>query len=132
VIDGFGPAWHLRKPKPPQAKPKPGLSGQAGPEQHYMDYHHYKIQVEWTGVQWSPVESTRLSGVQWSPLDSVEYYRLLMPNDLQCRRHVRHCRVSIGQCLMGSRNHVPPLALRRSCFPSTLVLRSGPPLGSGP
>ena len=35
VIDGFGLAWGLTKPEPPQAKPKPGLSGQAGPEQHY-------------------------------------------------------------------------------------------------
>ena len=37
VIDGFGLAWGLTKPEPPQAKPKPGLSGQAGPEQHYID-----------------------------------------------------------------------------------------------
>ena len=35
VIDGFGLAWGLTKPEPPQAKPKLGLSGQAGPEQHY-------------------------------------------------------------------------------------------------
>ena len=34
VIDGFGLAWGLTKPEPPQAKPKPGLSGQAGLEQH--------------------------------------------------------------------------------------------------
>jgi len=27
-------AWGFGKPEPPQAKPKPGLSGQAGPEQH--------------------------------------------------------------------------------------------------
>jgi hypothetical protein len=31
-INGFGLAWGLRKPKPAQAKPKPGLPGQAGPE----------------------------------------------------------------------------------------------------
>ena len=37
VFGGFGLAWHLRKPKPPQARPKPGLSGQAVPEKHY-DY----------------------------------------------------------------------------------------------
>ena len=36
VFDGFGLAWGLRKPKLPQAKPKPGLSGQAGLEQHYL------------------------------------------------------------------------------------------------
>ena len=35
MFGGFGLAWGLRKPKPAQAKPKPGLSGQAGPEQHY-------------------------------------------------------------------------------------------------
>ena len=34
VFDGLGLAWVLRKPKPAQAKPKPRLSGQAGPEQH--------------------------------------------------------------------------------------------------
>ena len=34
VIDGFGLAWGLTKPEPPQAKPKPGLSGQARPEQN--------------------------------------------------------------------------------------------------
>ena len=34
VFGGFGLAWGLREPKPAQAKPKPGLSGQAGPEQH--------------------------------------------------------------------------------------------------
>ena len=34
MFDGFGLTWCLRKPKPPQARPKPGLSGQAGPEQH--------------------------------------------------------------------------------------------------
>ena len=34
MFDGIGLAWCLRKPKPPQARPKPGLSGQAGPEQH--------------------------------------------------------------------------------------------------
>ena len=32
MFDGFGLAWYLRKPKPPQARPMPGLSGQAGPE----------------------------------------------------------------------------------------------------
>ena len=31
VSGGFGLAQLLRKPKPPQAKPKPGLLGQAGP-----------------------------------------------------------------------------------------------------
>ena len=35
LFDGFGLAWVLRKPKPAQAKPKPRLSGQARPEQHY-------------------------------------------------------------------------------------------------
>ena len=35
LFDGFGLAWVLRKPKPAQAKPKPRLSGQAGPEQPY-------------------------------------------------------------------------------------------------
>jgi len=30
-IYGFGLAWGFRKPKPPQARPKLGLSGQAGP-----------------------------------------------------------------------------------------------------
>jgi len=34
VAGGFGLAWVFRKPKPSQAKPKPRLSGQAGPEQH--------------------------------------------------------------------------------------------------
>jgi hypothetical protein len=34
VFKGFGLAWDFKKPKPPQARPKPGLSGQAGPEQH--------------------------------------------------------------------------------------------------
>jgi hypothetical protein len=34
VFGGFGLAWGLRKPKPARAKPKPGLLGQAGPEQH--------------------------------------------------------------------------------------------------
>ena len=32
---GFGQAWGLRRLDPPKAKLKPGLSGQAGPEQHY-------------------------------------------------------------------------------------------------
>ncbi|KAF9237263.1 hypothetical protein BU15DRAFT_63324 [Melanogaster broomeanus] len=27
-----GPAWDLSRPKPPQARPEPGLSGQAGPD----------------------------------------------------------------------------------------------------
>jgi hypothetical protein len=31
VFGGFGLAQKLRKPKPPQARPKPGLLGQAGP-----------------------------------------------------------------------------------------------------
>ena len=31
---GLGLAKGLRKPKPPQAEPKPGLPGQAGPEHH--------------------------------------------------------------------------------------------------
>ena len=35
IVDGFGPAWGLNRPKPPQ--PKPQLWGQAGPEQPY--YH---------------------------------------------------------------------------------------------
>jgi len=34
VKDGFGPAHDFTKPKLLQAKPKLGLSGQAGPEQH--------------------------------------------------------------------------------------------------
>ena len=34
VSGGFGLAWGLRKPKLPQARPKPGFSGQAGLEQH--------------------------------------------------------------------------------------------------
>jgi hypothetical protein len=33
MVSGFGPGWEFRKPNLPQAKPKPGLSGQAGPEQ---------------------------------------------------------------------------------------------------
>ncbi|KAI9510336.1 hypothetical protein F5148DRAFT_1147611 [Russula earlei] len=33
-FDGFGLAQGLRKPKLPRASPKPGLSGQAGPEEH--------------------------------------------------------------------------------------------------
>ena len=37
LVDGFGLACVLRKPKPPQAKPKPQLWGQARPEQHYKD-----------------------------------------------------------------------------------------------
>jgi hypothetical protein len=36
VSGGFGPAQVSRKPKPPRAKPKPGLLGQAGPEHHYV------------------------------------------------------------------------------------------------
>ncbi|KAI0289156.1 hypothetical protein B0F90DRAFT_1826691 [Multifurca ochricompacta] len=35
VCDGFGSAQTLGKPEPPQAKPKPRLLGQAGPEHHY-------------------------------------------------------------------------------------------------
>lgn len=41
---GFGPAlayslaWEFWKPKLPQAKPKPGLPGQAGPEHHYTQF----------------------------------------------------------------------------------------------
>jgi hypothetical protein len=35
LVEGFGLAWEFSKPKPPQAKPKPGLLGQAGPEQPY-------------------------------------------------------------------------------------------------
>ena len=31
VTGGFGLAWGLTKPKPPQARPKPRLPGQAGP-----------------------------------------------------------------------------------------------------
>ena len=34
VIDSFGLALDFRKPKPAQARPKPWLSGQAGPEHH--------------------------------------------------------------------------------------------------
>ena len=34
VIDGFGLAWRFWKPKPLKARPKPWLSGQAGPEHH--------------------------------------------------------------------------------------------------
>ena len=34
VIDGFGPASRFRKPKPSKARPKPWLSGQAGPAHH--------------------------------------------------------------------------------------------------
>ncbi|KAH9954209.1 hypothetical protein BC827DRAFT_1278799 [Russula dissimulans] len=33
-FNGFGPAWVFKKPKPSQARPKPGLSGQARPEHH--------------------------------------------------------------------------------------------------
>ena len=36
MADGFGLAWGFKKPKPPQARPKLGLSGQAGPEHHYF------------------------------------------------------------------------------------------------
>ena len=35
MTGGFGLAQSLRKPKPAWAEPKPGLSGQAGPEHHY-------------------------------------------------------------------------------------------------
>jgi hypothetical protein len=35
VSGGFDSAQDFRRPKPPQAKPKPGLLGQAGPEHHY-------------------------------------------------------------------------------------------------
>ena len=35
LVDSFGLAWGLKKPKLPQAKPKLGLLSQAGPEQHY-------------------------------------------------------------------------------------------------
>ena len=35
VIDGFGLAWRFWKLKPLKARPKPWLSGQAGPEHHY-------------------------------------------------------------------------------------------------
>ncbi|KAG2336343.1 hypothetical protein BDR05DRAFT_1015020 [Suillus weaverae] len=34
VTGGFGPAWNFRKPKPSEARPKPRLSSQAGPEHH--------------------------------------------------------------------------------------------------
>jgi hypothetical protein len=34
VIGGPGSASHFGKPEPLEAGPKPGLSGQAGPEQH--------------------------------------------------------------------------------------------------
>ena len=35
LVGGFGLAQGFAKPKPPKAKPKPGLLGQARPEQHY-------------------------------------------------------------------------------------------------
>ena len=35
IKPGPRPSQARAKPEPPQAKPKPGLSGQAGPEQHY-------------------------------------------------------------------------------------------------
>jgi len=36
VNDGFGPACGFWKPKPLKARPKPRLSGQAGPAHHYL------------------------------------------------------------------------------------------------
>jgi Endonuclease-reverse transcriptase len=38
AVEGFGLAWDFRKPRPPQARPKPRLSGQAGPEHHYCQH----------------------------------------------------------------------------------------------
>ena len=48
VSCGFGLAHPLREPEPPQAKPKPRLLGQAGPEHHYVrawvqQYEKYNI-----------------------------------------------------------------------------------------
>ncbi|KAG1785301.1 uncharacterized protein HD556DRAFT_1531647 [Suillus plorans] len=37
VICGFGPAWIFCRPEPSEARPKPRLLGQAGPEHHYME-----------------------------------------------------------------------------------------------
>src|SRR5882757_7598982 len=39
LVGGFGLAWDFRKPKPPQARPKPGLPGQsrAGTSLHTGD-----------------------------------------------------------------------------------------------
>ncbi|KAG1719239.1 hypothetical protein EDB19DRAFT_1786352 [Suillus lakei] len=34
IVGGFGPAWIFCKPKPSEARPKPRLSSQAGPEHH--------------------------------------------------------------------------------------------------
>jgi hypothetical protein len=34
VFDGFGLACRFQKPEPSKARPKPWLSGQAGPEHH--------------------------------------------------------------------------------------------------
>jgi hypothetical protein len=34
VFDGFGLACRFQKPEPSKARPKPRLSGQAGPEHH--------------------------------------------------------------------------------------------------
>ena len=42
VVDGFGLAQDFRRPKPPQARPKPWLSGQAGPEYHYVACQWHK------------------------------------------------------------------------------------------
>ncbi|KAG2101606.1 uncharacterized protein F5147DRAFT_776609 [Suillus discolor] len=34
IVEGFGPACDFWEPKPSEARPKPGLSSQAGPEHH--------------------------------------------------------------------------------------------------
>jgi hypothetical protein len=36
VIDGFGPACSSPKLEPSEARPRPRLSGQGGPEHHYL------------------------------------------------------------------------------------------------
>jgi hypothetical protein len=72
--NGFGLAQHLRKPKPPRAKPKPGLSGQAGPEHHYChansDGPHNQVLGFWV----SKFLET------WKPTKTSENPKKILPN----------------------------------------------------
>jgi hypothetical protein len=74
----FGSAQVLSRPKPPQAKPKLGLLGQAGPEHHYLCtrimllvslsfvmfiYTHAKSSLQWK------VHVESCDGAYWDKVD---------------------------------------------------------------
>ena len=45
MFDSSGLAYRFRKPEPSKARPKPWLSGQAGPEHHYPSYASDPINI---------------------------------------------------------------------------------------